>query len=315
MRVCVTGGAGFIGSHLVQRLLGRGWQVTVVDSLCDNYDPAIKRANLAALEHPRLSVLEGDVLDRRVMDAALDGVDAVAHLAALGGVRASMERPDTYWSTNVGGTLSVLQACQRRGVGQLIFASSSSVYGDRPAGPTAEEAGVGEPASFYAATKQAGEGLCEAFQRAGVLDVTCLRLFSVYGPRQRPDLVMSRFARRLLAGEALPLYGDPSSSRDYTHVDDVVSGLSAALASAAGSGHRVLNLGSGRPLPLADLVRQLERHTGREARLDRRPAQPGDVRHTCADISRAGRELGYAPRVSLEDGVASLVDWIRASGC
>lgn len=310
MRVCVTGGAGFIGSHLVERLLSRGRPVTVVDNFCHSYDARLKRANLTGLEgHPLLSLVEGDVLDHRVMDVALDDATAVVHLAALGGVRASMERPDAYWSANVGGTLSALQACLRRGVGRLVFASSSSVYGDRPPGPTPEEAGFGVPASFYAATKQASEGLCGSFNLAHGLDVTSLRLFSVYGPRQRPDLVMTRFTHRLLAGEALPVYGDTASSRDYTHVDDVVDGVMAALDGP--DGHHVFNIGSGRPVTLADVVALLERQVGRAARLDRRHPQPGDVAHTWADLSLARQALGYRPQVPLEQGVASLVRWIE----
>ena len=311
-RICVTGGAGFIGSHLVEGLLARGVLVRVVDNFCPDYDPALKRANLEQVKgEPGLSILEGDVRDPRLLDEALQGVDALVHLAAKGGVRRSIQAPGEYWAVNVSGPLAVLQACQRAGVGQALLASSSSIYGDQGSGPAAEASGPGRPLSVYAATKQATEQLGLAFHIVHGLDLTSLRFFSVYGPRVRPDLVMHIFCRKLRAGKALPVFGDLTSARDYTYVGDVVRGIMAALEPNPGPArHRVFNLGAGQPAALSRLIEVLEQEVGVKATLERLPAQPGDVRCTWADTSLCARELGAGDFIPLDRGVRELVRWM-----
>jgi len=314
MRVLVTGGAGFIGSHISERLLRDGHEVVAFDVLDDAYDVALKRGNLVTLTgRPGFSFVEGDVLDPERFGAVLASrrFDAVLHLAARTGVRRSVLEPVLYERVNVQGTLTVLEAVRRHGAGRFVLASSSSVYGAPARLPVTEDDDTGRPSSPYAATKRAAELHAYAFHRLHGLDVTSLRLFTVYGPRQRPDMAIPRFAERILRGDAVPLFGGGASTRDYTYVDDVVSGIVAALAGPGG--HRVYNLGASRGVRLSEVVSLLAARLGRTAVTEALPEQPGDVPETLADISKARRELGYEPGIQLEDGLARYAAWRIAS--
>lgn len=310
----VTGAAGFIGSHLVERLLALGARVSGIDSFVDFYDPAIKRANLArALAHGGFRLVEADIRDPGAVESALGGVDGLVHLAAMPGVRPSLEQPRLYQEINVGGTLNLLECCRRAGLTDVVFASSSSVYGNNDKVPFAEDDRVDHPISIYAATKKAGELIGHTYHAIHGLDLTCLRFFTVYGPRQRPDLAIHKFARLIEDGRPLPLFGDGSMERDYTYIDDIVDGVVAAIASNRGAGYRIINLGSDRPVRLDRLVQALEAALGKRAVIDRRPAPACEVRRTWADLTRAGQLLGYAPRTPLGRGLCTFVAWLRSS--
>ncbi|HSW47064.1 MAG TPA: NAD-dependent epimerase/dehydratase family protein [Phycisphaerae bacterium] len=310
----VTGAAGFIGSHVSEALLGAGWRVTGLDSFDPLYDPAVKRANVAAcLGHKGFELTEGDIRDREAAERCMGrGVDVVVHLAALAGVRPSIERPRDYQDVNVTGTCCLLEAARKLGVSKFVFASSSSVYGNNPKVPFAENDNVDFPISPYAASKKSGELICHAYHHLYGMDATCLRFFTVYGPRQRPDLAIHRFSRLIEAGRPITVFGDGSSSRDYTYVGDVVTGVLAAIERCRG--YRIYNLGNSLPVVLGDLITAIERALGRKAVIERRPDQPGDVDRTFADISRARAELGYEPKTRLEDGLRMFVGWLRTEG-
>ncbi|MEZ4384762.1 MAG: NAD-dependent epimerase/dehydratase family protein [Nannocystaceae bacterium] len=311
--IVVTGGAGFIGSHLVDRLLGRGDAVVCVDDFNDAYDPALKRENVAAhLEHPAYQLVELDIRDREAVAGLLRDLhpDAVVHLAARAGVRPSLANPWLYQETNVGGTLNLLEGCRVAEIGRFVFGSSSSVYGCEAAAPFVETEPVLRPVSPYAATKIAGEAMVHTYAHLYGIAATSLRFFTVYGPRQRPDLAISKFAARILGGETIELYGDGTSSRDYTHVDDIVRGTLAALDRDA-PGYAIYNLGSARPTTLRDLVTALEGLLGQAAKIRWMPMQPGDVPRTHADLERARADLGYAPSMTLAEGLADFVRWLR----
>lgn len=312
--ICVTGGAGFIGSHLVDRLLGRGERVVVVDDFDDFYDPAEKRARLAQhAGHPALAVVEADIRDAAAMEAvfARHRPEIVVHLAARAGVRPSLAEPALYTDVNVTGTAVLLEAARTHGVRRFVFGSSSSVYGIATKVPFAEDAPLVHPASPYAASKIAGEALVRTFAHLYGLEAICLRFFTVYGPRQRPDLAIRKFAERILRDEPIELYGDGSSSRDYTYVDDIVDGVEAALDVPLGR-VEIVNLGGARPVRLSELVERIEAVLGRKARIVRRGDQPGDVPRTFADVSRAAALLGYRPRVDLDTGLARFAAWLTA---
>ena len=318
-RALVTGAAGFIGSHAVEALLGRGWEVTGVDNFDPFYDPAVKRANLAAAAaRPGFTLVEADVRDAPAMRALAERARpaVLVHLAARPGVRPSIRNPALYAEVNVAGTAAVLEAAHAAGVARVVVASSSSVYGNSDRVPFREDEPAVRPVSPYAATKRAAELLCEAFAATepGVRLVT-LRLFSVYGPRQRPDLAVHKFTRLIATGQPVPFFGDGSFSRDYTYVTDTVQGILGAIdrTAAAPPGHEVYNLGESAATTLTALVGLIERALGRRAVLQRLPAQPGDVERTCADISRARATLGYAPSVSVEEGIPLFVEWFRRS--
>jgi UDP-glucuronate 4-epimerase len=313
-RVLVTGAAGFIGSTLCGRLLAEGREVVGLDSLDPYYPLEMKLRNLASLESSRsFRFVRGDVRDPASLAAAFGGgrFEGVAHLAALAGVRPSLERPVEYAEVNVAGSARVFEACVRAGVERVVFASSSSVYGERLDGePFRETDLVERPISPYAATKRAGELLAHSFHHTHGLRVVCARIFTAYGPRQRPDLAVRAFAERILRGEAIPVFGDGKSLRDFTYVDDLVDGLVRALDS--GLGFEVLNLGAGRTVTVLEVVELLERALGRSAHIEWLPRQTGDVSRTWADIGAAGRLLGYAPRTSLEQGIAQFVEWLES---
>ncbi|HRX83804.1 MAG TPA: GDP-mannose 4,6-dehydratase [Phycisphaerae bacterium] len=308
--VAVTGAAGFIGSHLCEALLARGDRVVGIDCFDDFYDPAIKRANLAnCTPHEDFRLIEADIRDRDAMNAALaDGVDAVVHLAARAGVRPSIEQPVLYTDVNVNGTVVMLEAARQAGIQRFVFASSSSVYGNNPKVPFAETDRVDDPISPYAATKKAGELLCHTYAHLFAMNITCLRFFTVYGPRQRPDLAIHKFARLMRAGQPIPVFGDGSTSRDYTYVADTVDGVLRALDRC--SRYHIYNLGESEPVTLSDLIAALETALDKKAVIDRRPMQPGDVTRTFADTALARRELGYNPGTGLADGLQRFTAWL-----
>ena len=314
--VCVTGGAGFIGSHLVDRLLAAGDRVVVLDDFDDFYDPREKERNLAShQDDARLAVLREDIRDRDTVAAAFDRhrPEVVVHLAARAGVRPSLADPVGYADVNVTGTAVLLDAARRAGVRRFVFGSSSSVYGLNAKVPFSEDDPLDHPASPYAATKIAGEALVRAFCHLYGFEAVALRFFTVYGPRQRPDLAIRKFAERILRDEPIELYGDGTSSRDYTYVDDIVDGVIAAMEVPLAR-FEVVNLGGASPVQLSTLVAKIERALERPARIVRLPDQPGDVPRTYADVGRAERLLGYRPRVDLDEGLARFVRWLRDRG-
>lgn len=312
-RICVTGAAGFIGSTLVDRLLGDGREVVGIDSFDPFYPEEQKRRNLeAASASTDFRLEETDIRDAdAIAKIFVDGrFDVVVHLAALAGVRPSLERPAAYADVNVGGTSTLLEAVVRHGGPRFVFASSSSVYGERHDGPFKETDRVDFPVSPYAATKRAGELIAHSFHHAQDLSVTCLRFFTAYGPRQRPDLAIRKFSERMLQGKAIPVFGDGSSLRDFTFIDDVVDGLCAAIDTELG--YAILNFGAGGKIAVCEMIRELERSLGLSAEIEWLPLQPGEVPRTWADISAARDALRYQPRVSFGDGIDRFVAWLQA---
>jgi UDP-glucuronate 4-epimerase len=311
-RVLVTGAAGFIGSNLVDRLLAEGREVVGLDNFDPFYPEEQKRRNLVAAQaSPRFRLVRADIRDAKAVERAFaEGrFDGVVHLAALAGVRPSIERPALYADVNVNGTTVLLEAACRHGNPRFVFASSSSVYGEREDGPFRETDPIERPISPYAATKRAGELLAHTFHHTHRLQVTCVRIFTAYGPRQRPDLAIRAFADRMLRGDPIPVYGDGSSLRDFTFVGDLVEGLVRALDRDLG--FRILNLGAGQPVVLRDVIHALERALGIQARIDWLPRQTGDVTRTWADTTAAREALGYAPSTPLDAGIARFVTWLR----
>jgi UDP-glucuronate 4-epimerase len=310
----VTGAAGFIGSHLVQRLLRRGERLVCLDNLDAYYAAELKRANLRqALAGQESCFVEGDFRDRRLLEELFSSaeIETVVHLAARPGVRASLAEPEPYYEINVTGTLGLLETCRARGVRRFVFASSSSVYGAASDGrPVVEDVTPTLPLSPYGASKLAGEGLCSAYAHLTGMTMIALRFFTVYGPRQRPDMAIRRFVQLIEDGQEVPVYGDGHSLRDYTFVSDTVDGVEAALTAEA-AGYQAVNLGRGEPVELLELIGVIERALGKKAKLRFLPQQPGDPAATCADISRARDLLGYAPKVTIEEGVARFVRWAR----
>lgn len=312
MRVLVTGGAGFIGSHIAEALLARGDQVVVLDAFDFGYDPAIKEDNVRALQrYDGFTLVRGDIRDGELWDRVLSeaDVDAVVHIAACTGVRPSLEEPELYADINVRGLTVLLEAMRRNGVPHLVFASSSSVYGARPQGPFSETDRVDEPVSPYAATKKAGELLCATWNHLYGMSTTCLRFFTVYGPRQRPEMAIHLFADRIRRGQEIRMFGDGSSSRDYTYVDDIVKGVVAAVDRPMG--YKIINIGNCTPMRLDDLIRAIGDAVGREPIIRREPDQPGDVPLTFASVDRAKELLGYAPDTPMAEGLRCFVEWLE----
>ena len=312
MKILITGGAGFIGSHLADRRLARGDRVVVLDDFNDFYDPALKRANVAPhLPNPCYRLVEGDIRDGGLVDRLFETerFDAVIHLAARAGVRPSIALPVLYEEVNCMGTLRLLEAAASHGRPRFVFASSSSVYGINSKLPFAEDDPIEKPVSPYATTKRSGELLVFNYHHLRGLPALCLRFFTVYGPRQRPEMAIARFIRGIEAGEPIPFYGDGTSRRDYTYIDDIADGVEAALAADIAFG--IVNLGGAQPVTLADLVRAVEAATGRTARLERLPAQAGDVPVTFASVEKAERLLGFRARVPLAEGLRRSVEWQR----
>jgi UDP-glucuronate 4-epimerase len=312
MRVLVTGGAGFIGSHLVDSLLADGFDVTVVDSFDPFYDRAMKERNIAAHRtHPRWRLVETDIRDAaRLRESVTAPVDTIVHLAARAGVRPSIADPVSYQEVNVQGTQNLLELAREHGVPHFVFASSSSVYGVNPRVPWREEDHVLQPISPYASTKVSGELLGHVYSHLYGFRFIALRFFTVYGPRQRPDLAIHKFARLLLEGRPVPVFGDGSTRRDYTYIDDIIAGIRAAMAYDA-SRYEVVNLGNNRTLGLHDMIAGLEAALGVAATIERLPEQPGDVPQTWASVDKAHALLGYEPRTSFQEGVARFAQWLR----
>lgn len=307
----VTGAAGFIGSHVVDLLLEEGWRVIGVDNFDPYYPEEVKRANVSGqIGSPRYDLHEVDICDLDALAARITGpVDVVVHLAARPGVRASLEDPMASERINVRGTASMLELAKLLEVPQFVFGSSSSVYGVNPSVPWREDDNVLLPISPYAATKVSGEMLGHVYSQLFPMRFIALRFFTVYGPRQRPDLAIHKFAAKMLGGETIPLYGEGDTRRDYTFIADIVSGVRAAIDYDSES-YSIINLGCGRTVSLAEMVAALEEVLGVKALVDRQPEQPGDVRQTWADIGRARDLLGYEPTTSLVDGMAAFRDWL-----
>jgi UDP-glucuronate 4-epimerase len=308
-RILVTGGAGFIGSHVVEALLARGDEAWILDNFNDFYDPALKRRNAAAMPAARL--IEGDIRDAEAMAALFEEgrFDTVLHLAAMAGVRPSLEDPLHYQDVNVRGTLVLLELARRYPGQRFVFASSSSVYGSNEKVPFGEADDIHHPVSPYAATKRAGELLCYTHHHLYDIPTTCLRFFTVYGPRQRPEMAIHKFVRLALSGRPIPFFGDGSTRRDYTYVDDIVDGVLRAIDRC--EGYEIYNLGESATTSLAELVRLIGEACGVGVKLERLPAQPGDVEITYADVSKARARLGYAPRTPVPLGLARFVAWYR----
>lgn len=320
-RVLLTGGAGFIGSNLAEALLGRGVGLTIVDNLDSFYPPAWKKDNLEAIRQAGpFQFFEADICDGKAFREvfAHSRPETVIHLAARAGVRPSIEQPVLYEQVNIAGTLKLLELCREYGVKKLLFGSSSSVYGATSKAPFSEDQMELRPISPYAATKLAGEMLCYTYAHLFALPVICLRFFTVYGPRQRPDLAIHKFTALMEAGKPVPIFGDGSSGRDYTFVDDIVAGILAALERVPqpenGAPFEIFNLGNSHPVKLTELVELLERVTGRRAVREPKPLQPGDVPLTWANITKADKALGYHPATRLEEGLARFVAWYRSTG-
>jgi UDP-glucuronate 4-epimerase len=308
--VLVTGAAGFIGSHVCEFLLQRGDRVVGLDSFDNNYDPIIKRKNIRDISRlGDFSLVQGDIRSIEDLDRAFEAgpFTAIVHLAARPGVRHSVIDPLLYQDVNISGTTRLLEAARRHGVANFLFASSSSVYGASSKSPFREEDAADEPLSVYAASKRAGELTCHAYHHLYGLDVTCLRLFTVYGPRQRPDMAIHRFTRQIDRGETVILYGDGSSARDYTYVTDIVAGVVTALDRPAG--YRVLNLGTTRLVVLRDLAQMIADRLGRQLIVESLEEQSSDVPLTQADISNAAEQLGYQATVAMEVGLDCFIDW------
>jgi UDP-glucuronate 4-epimerase len=312
----VTGGAGFIGSTLVDRLLTDGGDVLVLDNFDSFYDPGRKRANLvAAATFTRFELVECDIRDASAVREAFRRFqpDAIVHLAARAGVRPSIEQPALYSEVNVTGTVNLLQAaCEIGTRPRFVYASSSSVYGERPDAPFRETDNVDLPVSPYAATKKACELLAHTFHHLHGLPVTGLRFFTAYGPRNRPDLAIAKFTRLIRDGEPIPVFGDGSTRRDYTYVDDIVDGVIRAVDRCRS--HHLYNLGNSSPVELHAMIATIAEAVGREPIINRLPEQPGDVRQTYADVSRAEAELGYRPTTSFRDGIAQYIQWLNSQG-
>jgi UDP-glucuronate 4-epimerase len=314
--ILITGGAGFIGSHLVDRLIAEGvWQITVVDDFNDFYDPSIKRANIANHQsNPNFKMLAADIRDFDGLSQAFKqtSYDCIVHLAARAGVRPSLKQPRLYVETNINGTMNLLELARAHGVKRFIFGSSSSVYGTNAKIPFSEDDPIFNPISPYAATKAAGELICHTYAHLYDMRIICLRFFTVYGARQRPDLAIHKFAKLISAGQPIPVFGDGTTRRDYTYVDDIIAGVRAAIDYDQ-SRYEIINLGESRTVELRELVSLLENALGQTAKIDRQPPQPGDVPQTFADIRKARSLLGYNPQTQIEQGIQEFVEWFRGN--
>src|SRR5207247_6383663 len=313
MRVLVTGGAGFIGSHLVEKLLASGHEVVILDDFNDFYDPQTKHANIAGLARD-VTIYHVDLRDSELVRNLFhrEKVDAIAHLAARAGVRSSIQQPRLYYDTNVTGTLHLLEAARVTGVDRFVFASSSSVYGDSKRNPFSEDEHLTQTLSPYAATKIAGEFLCSTYSHLYNLRVLALRYFTVYGPRQRPDLAIHQFTRRIYAGQPIDQFGDGTTRRDYTYMDGVRGGTMAALQ-YEGPRFDIFNLGESETIQLKDLIVAIENALEKKAKVNQLPEQPGDMPLTCADISKARKLLGYKPTTRFSEGLPRFIDWFLRS--
>src|SRR2546421_4557893 len=309
MKVLVTGGAGFIGSHLVEKLLADGHDVAIIDDFNDFYDPQIKRANIAAVAKD-IAVHDVDLRDGGKISNLFrrEKFDAIAHLAARAGVRPSIQQPQLYYDANVAGSLHLLEGARTSGIERFIFASSSSVYGASKKVPFSEEEHLIQTLSPYAAKKIGGEFLCSTYSHLYKMRIVALRYFTVYGARQRPDLAIHQFSRKIHAGEPIDQFGAGTTRRDYTYIDDIIQGTIAAL-NYNGPMFDGFNLGESETIQLKDLIAAIEKVLGKKAKINRLPEQPGDMPLTCADISKARKLLGYSPTTRLGDGLPRFMEW------
>jgi UDP-glucuronate 4-epimerase len=312
-RVLITGAAGFIGSHLCERLLSDGCEVIGVDNFDDFYDPQIKRKNIeGCLRDKNFQLIEADIRDGTVMDKALSGgVEIIVHLAARAGVRPSIEQPLLYADVNVNGTMVLLEAAKEHKVNKFIFGSSSSVYGNNEKVPFSESDNVNFPISPYAATKIACELTCHTYSHLYGMSITCLRFFTVYGPRQRPDLAIHKFAKLIEQGKPIPVYGDGTMMRDFTYIDDIISGTVAAMDKC--EGFNIYNLGESKPITVNDLITEIEKALDKKGEKEYLPLQPGDVERTYADVTKAAKELGYNSSTSIREGLENFITWLRST--
>jgi UDP-glucuronate 4-epimerase len=319
MKAIVTGAAGFIGSHLCERLLKDGWAVVGVDNFDNFYDPQVKRSNIKdCLRNKQFKLVEADIRDLTAMNnvtgegadsTSSPQADVIVHLAAKAGVRPSIAQPAIYADVNINGTVTLLEAAKKNNIKNFVFASSSSVYGNNKKVPFSEDDNVDFPISPYAATKKAGELICHTYHHLAGISMTCLRFFTVYGPRQRPDLAIHKFARLIEDGKPIPVYGDGSMMRDFTYIDDIIDGIMASIKKCRG--YNIYNLGESRPITVNDLIGELEKALGKKAVIERLPLQPGDVERTFADVTKAHRDLGYNPNTEISDGLKRFVEWFR----
>ncbi len=313
-KVLVTGGAGFIGSHLVERLLAEGNSVVAIDSFCDFYDPSVKRDNVkTALSHSRYRLVEGDIRNVEDLERTFDEspFDVIVHLAAMAGVRPSLQSPSYYMDVNVLGTQRLLDAALKQDqLPRFVFGSSSSVYGERVAETFSETDVITRPVSPYAASKVAGEMICHASHMVSGLNVVALRFFTVFGPRQRPDLAIHKFVKLIESGQPIEVYGDGSTQRDYTFVGDIVNGITAAMFVPC-PGFEIFNLGRSAPVRLLDMIHSIENALGMKAKLTFMPMQKGDVPNTFAGIEKARTMLGYEPKTTFDEGISRFVEWHR----
>lgn len=321
--ILITGGAGFIGSHLSERLLKDGNKVLVIDNFNDYYDPGIKRNNIEEIKKTCIDnnislenyrVFEGDIRDNEFLKEVFSNkIDSIMHLAAMAGVRPSIINPALYYDVNITGTVNILERCRENNIKQFVFASSSSVYGNNEKVPFAESDRVDNPISPYAATKKSGELLCHTYHHLFDMNIACLRFFTVYGPRQRPDLAIYKFTKLIIDGREIPFYGDGSTSRDYTYVDDIVAGIISAIdyVDKDEKVFDVFNLGGDKTISLNEMVETIEQALGKKAKLNRMSMQPGDVNRTCADISLASEKIGYRPNTNFKEGIKKFIQWYK----
>jgi UDP-glucuronate 4-epimerase len=313
-KILVTGAAGFIGSHLCERLIGDNHIIMGLDNFDPFYDRRIKESNIKALiKSDKFELVEGDIRNANCVESICkDNIDIIIHLAAKAGVRPSIEDPIGYADTNINGTLVMLEAAKKYDIKKFIFGSSSSVYGNNKKIPFSETDNVDFPISPYAATKKAGELICHTYHHLCKMDITCLRFFTVYGPRQRPDLAIHKFAKLIDQGKPIPVFGDGSMMRDFTYIDDIINGVAASIEKC--KGYEIYNLGESRPVRLDDLIREIEKALGKKAIIERFPLQPGDVERTYADVSKAKKQLGYNPNTEIAVGLKKFVEWLRGAG-
>jgi UDP-glucuronate 4-epimerase len=311
MKVLITGAAGFIGSHLSERLLDDGLMVVGLDNFDDFYNPQTKRQNIkGCLKNKNFQLVEADIRDSAAMDKTVGGgVEIIVHLAARAGVRPSIEKPLLYADVNINGTMVLLEAAKKHKVNKFIFGSSSSVYGNNKKVPFSERDSVDFPISPYAATKKAGELICHTYHHLYGISITPLRFFTVYGPRQRPDLAIHKFAKLIEQGKPIPVYGDGTMMRDFTYIDDIIDGTVAAMNKC--TGFSIYNLGESRPISVNDLIAEIEKALGKKAVKKYLPSQPGDVERTFADVTKAVNELGYKPNTTIQAGLVKFVQWLR----
>jgi len=315
MNILVTGGAGFIGSQLCERLILTGNKVFCLDNFNTFYDPSIKRDNISQLIlHPEFTLIEGDIRNEADLDKCCRGnrIEVVVHLAAMAGVRPSIKNPELYRDVNVTGTMKVIEICKKHSIRNLIFASSSSVYGNKEGGSFKETDDVDHPVSPYAETKREMEKflyLCRTILKGKVI---VLRFFTCYGPRQRPDLAIHKFAKLLYTGKPIPVYGDGTTSRDYTYIDDTIEGIIRAIEyKTAPNTYEIFNLGESQTIRLSEMIFELEKASGKKAIIDHQPMQEGDVVYTCADITKSKELLGYNPKVAFSEGVRRFIEWFE----